>query len=292
MGQEIAITASSKGIDVLFVDVTDERIERIFKSIEKQLDYLIDRWGMTESEKKAIISRIKGYLGYEVLKECKIVIEAVKTRKLTDNLELRREIFEKIEAVVSKDAVIASNASTRVIDDLSVVLEKPERAIGMHFLCPVFTNKIIEVNKSWKTSEEAYQLVLTFAKMLDKQVININGTPGNISTRIIVPMINEACDLLMEGVSTVQEIDQCMQLGFGMQLGPFTIADKIGLDKLLKWMEGLYTEYGEKKYKASPIIKRLVRAGLYGERDGEGFYKYGDGKKVSKSGSIYSLGRT
>ncbi len=291
MGQEIAITASLYGIDVVFIDITDERVESIFKSINLQLDERIDNWGMTESEKKLILSRIKGYIGYEVLRECTLVIEAVNTKKMVSSLDLRRDIFQKIENVVCRNTVIASNASTKVIDDLSVVLDRPERAIGLHFLSPVMDVKIFEVNKSWKTSAEAYESVKKFAKMIDKEIINVNGTPGNISTRIIIPMINEACELLMEGVSTVQEIDKCMQKGFGMQLGPFAMADKIGLDKLVKWMEGLYAEYGDIKYKASPILKRLVRAGYMGLHTGEGFYAYQDGERKEKAGSIYHLGR-
>ena len=291
MGQEIAISASSHGIDVIFIDITDERIETIFKSIEKRLDEKINHWGMTEGEKKSILSRINGYVGYELLRECSIVIEAVNTKKPVNSLGLRQEIFRRIEKVVPKETVIASNASTKVIDDLSVVLEHPERAIGLHFLSPVDEVKVFEVNKSWNTSEESYGVVKKFARMIDKQMINVNGTPGNVSTRLIIPMINEACELLMEGVSTVEEIDQCMQLGFGLQLGPFAMADKIGLEKLVKWMEGLYNEYGDHKYKTSPIIKRLVRAGLYGVRNGEGFYTYQDGERKVKKGSIYSLGR-
>ncbi len=291
MGQEIAIAASSNGIEVRFIDLTDERVAIINRTLGEILDKMINRWGMTEGEKKAILSRISGYIGYEVLRDCTIVIESVNSKKPVSSLNLRREIFERIEAVVPDDTVIASNASTKVIDDLSIVLDKPERAIGLHFLSPAFANKILEVNKSWKTSATASDIIVRFARILDKKIININGTPGNISTRLIIPMINEACELLMEGVSTVEEIDECMQLGFGLQQGPFVMADSIGLDKILRWMEGLYQEYGDIKYKSSPIIKRLVRAGLLGLHAGEGFYVYKDGKRFNKKGTIYTLGR-
>ncbi len=291
MGQEIAMTASTHGIEVVFIDVSDERIASVRKSMERQLDDKIEHWGMTASEKKSILSRIHGYVGYEVLRECRIVIEAVMSTKNTSSLPLRQDIFVKIERVVGKDAVIASNASSKVIDDLSVVLEYPHRAIGLHFLSPVMDVPVFEVNKSWRTSEEAYKTVKQFAKMINKQIILVNGTPGNVSTRLIIPLINEACQLLMEGVSTVKEIDECMQAGFGMQLGPFALADKIGLDKLIKWMEGLFQEYGDIKYKPSPILKRMVRAGLVGSRTGEGFYLYESSERIEKEGSIYSLGK-
>ena len=292
MGQDIAIASSMHGVEVVFIDITDERIQIINKTISQKLDDMINNWGMTEGEKKAILSRINGYIGYEVLHDCTLVIESVNTKKEKNSLELRQEIFRKIESVVSNTCVIASNASTKVIDDLSVVLEYPERAVGMHFLAPAYANKIVELNKSWKTSEAANQIALRFLKMLDKYPVLINGTPGNISTRLIIPLINEACELLMEGVSTVKEIDECMQQGFGMQLGPFAMADKIGLDKLNRWMKGLYDEYGDIRYKTSPIIKRLVRAGLVGLRSGEGFYVYENGERSEKPGTIDKLGRS
>ncbi|MCF8227753.1 MAG: 3-hydroxyacyl-CoA dehydrogenase family protein [Bacteroidales bacterium] len=291
MGQEIAMTASSRGIEVVFIDVSDERIQTVMNSIESQLQEKINHWGMTSSDMKSILSRIHGYVGYEVLRECRMVIEAVMSKKNNSSLPLRHEIFEKIENVVDRETVIASNASTKVIDDLSVVLEHPERAIGMHFLSPVMDVEVIEINRSWKTSDDAFKTVVQLAKMMNKQIIHVNGTPGNVSTRIIIPMINEACQLLMEGVSTVKEIDECMQFGFGMQLGPFALADKIGLDKLIKWMEGLFNEYGNMIYKPSPILKRLVRAGFVGMHAGEGFYIYENGERKEKQGSIYSLGK-
>jgi 3-hydroxybutyryl-CoA dehydrogenase len=290
MGQEIAIMASLRGIEVVFIDITDERIDSAMNSIGQQLDERISRWGMTGGEKKAVLSRIHGFVGYEVLRECRVVIEAVISKKNISSVELRREIFQKIEAVVDQDCVIASNASTKIIDDLSVVLKNPERAIGLHFLSPVMDIEVFEVNRSWTTSDESCATVEQFAKMIGKRIIRINGIPGNISTRMIIPMINEACQLLMEGVSTVKEIDECMQFGFGLQLGPFALADKIGLDKLVKWMDGLFEEYSEMKYKASPLLKRLVRAGYVGARTGEGFYLYKDGQRIEKEGSIYSLG--
>jgi len=291
MGQDIAIAAGSHGIDVVFIDLTDERVSLIYKALDQKLDAMINHWGMTESEKKVILSKIRGYIGYEVLHDCTIVIEAVNTKKPVNSLDLRRSVFEKVEKVVTAQCVIASNASTKVIDDLSVALEKPSRAIGLHFLAPAYSNKIVEVNKSWNTSEEAFQTALKFVAMLEKKPILINGTPGNISTRLIIPLINEACGLLMEGVSSVKEIDECMQLGFGMQLGPFAMADKIGLDKLNRWMKGLYEEYGDIRYKTSPIIQRLVRARLYGMRTGEGFYLYENGERIEKPGTIGKLGR-
>ncbi|MFC2114578.1 3-hydroxyacyl-CoA dehydrogenase family protein [Bacteroidota bacterium] len=291
MGQEIAVEVSKAGIDVLIVDLSYVRLNEVKRMVSELLDGIINRWGMTDGEKKAILSRIVFTTEYKDLAECDIVIECINTKKSVSNLEARKEVFKNIEKNVSEDTIIASNASTVLIADLAVVLDHPERSIGLHFISPASSVDIIEVNKCVITNKVTSDAIDKFAKMLKKRIINVTASPGNISTRLIIPLINEACELLMEGVGTVEDIDNTLMHGFGMQMGPFVLADKIGLDKLLKWMEGLYNEFGDKKYKTSPIIKRMVRANLVGKREGEGFYIYKDGKRIGKSGSIINLGR-
>ncbi len=291
MGQEIAILISKSGIDLTFIEVSEEKVQHSISEIERQIDNIISHWGMTTSDKRAIMSRIKGSTKFEDLSECSMVIEAINTRKWVPNQPIRKEVFKKVEEVVSDNCVLVSNASTIVISDLATGLRRPCRAVGVHFISPVLRNKIIEVNRCKNTNQETMLFLKRFVRMIGKETINIFGSPGNISTRLIVPMINEACELLMEGVSTVAEIDKTMKLGYGMQRGPFTMADNIGLDKLTKWMEGLYNEYGDIKYKSSPLIRRMVRAGLLGKKSGEGFYIYKDGKKLEKNGTIFNLGQ-
>ena len=143
-----------------------------------------------------------------------------------------------------------------------------------------------------KTNERSFDCISKFLKMVDKELIRVQESPGNISTRMIAPMINEACSLLLEGVASVAEIDKTIKHTTGYQTGPFELADNMGLDKVLKWMDNLYNEFGEFRYKPSPIIKRLVRAGMTGRLVGEGFYLYKDGKRMSKSGNVQNLGRT
>jgi 3-hydroxybutyryl-CoA dehydrogenase len=147
------------------------------------------------------------------------------------------------------------------------------------------------VVKTFITSESAIETVHKFAKLIGKTVISIGESPGNITTRMIVPIINEACEILMEGIASVSEIDEAMREAFGLQFGPLEMADRIGIDKVLKWMDNLHIEYGYQKYQPNPLIKRLVRANLVGRRVGEGFYKYIDGKKTTKTGTIRNLGR-
>ncbi len=283
VGQEIVRYISQYGIDVVFLDLDRETVDKAFEQIGQQLDDIINHWGLTPSEKRAILSRIKGTTSYNDLADCDIVIEAISSRKKGTSLEPRREIFQHIEAVVREDAIISSNLATLMISDLATVLKRPERAIGVNFVLPINTATIIEVVKGLNSSEEALDQVIKFAGMLNKKVIKLNESPGNIITRMMVITINEACDILMEGVASVQDIDKALKASMGYLFGPFEMADRIGLDKILRNMENLYQEFGDKKYKPSPIIKRLVRANYLGRITGKGFYNYSAGKPVDQT---------
>jgi len=290
VGQEITRIISLAGIDVVFIDVSKERVLQIFLSINQQLDEIINRWGLTESEKRAILSRIKGSTDYNDIRDCNLVMETISPDKPGTSLELRKNIFRTIENYVSDETIITSNVSTLMISDLAAALKYPERAVGLHFLIPPSTVKIVEVVKGLNTSQNAYEYVCRFANMIGKNVITIYESPGNISTRLIVTLINEACETLMEGVASVENIDDTMKYGFGLQFGPFELADRIGLDKILKYMNNLYQEFGLQKFKASPIIKRLVRANNLGRKTGKGFYVYDhdlkNGLHISSTGII------
>ncbi len=283
LGQEIAHVVSKNGIEVVFVDVSEERVTQVFLELNESLDEVINKWGLTVSEKRAILSRIHGTTEYHDISDCDLVIESINSRKPGTSLELRKDIFRKVEAVVSEETLITSNTSTLIISDLASALEHPDRAVGLHFLSPASTVKIIEVVRGIHTSDHAFDFAVKFARMLDKKVISLIESPGNISTRLIVTLINEACETLMEGVSSASNVDETMRLGFGMQFGPLELADRIGLDKIIRSMENLYQEFGEYKFKPNPIIKRLARAGKIGKKTGIGFYKYNKGIIVDES---------
>lgn len=283
MGQEIVTIISQHGIDVVFIDLSDELIADIYKKIELQLDEIIGKWGLTESEKRAIMSRIHGSTDYNDIKNCDLVIESINIKTRGSSLEARKDVFRKIEAVVSPKTIIASNNSTLMISDLASVLINRQRVIGINFIVPASTVKIVEVIRGLETSDETFDFAIKFVKMLDKRPITLNESPGNISTRLIVTLINEACEILMEGVASVPCIDMTMKLGYGLQFGPFELADRVGLDKVQKWMDNLYHEFGLQKFKTSPIIKRLVRANYLGKKVNKGFYKYEDGKITSQA---------
>ena len=282
VGQNIARMISGYGIEVVFIELSEEKIKQALEGIESELDNMIDHWGMTPSEKRAIMSRITGYIDYENLAGCDLVIESIRSQSREKRIECRKEVFRNIEKHVSKDCIIATNSTTIVITELSSELEYKHRCVSLHFLTNAPGARIVEVVKGLYTSGETYSRVKTFARMIKKHMIPVEESPGLISVRIFCAMMNEACEVLMEGVASMEDIDCTMKTGLGLSLGPFEQADKIGLDKVLRWMDNLYGEFGDIKFKASPILKRLVRAHQYGRITGKGFYEYDeDGKKLT-----------
>ncbi len=274
VGQNIAIMISAQELEVVFIELSEDKIEHAFKTMEMELDSMIDHWGMTPSEKRAILSRIHGYVGYQHLKGCDLVIEAIRSKTRELRVSARKEVFKNVEKYVSPDAIIATNSTTIVITELSSELDHKERCVSLHFLTNAPGSKMIEVVRGLYTSDEVYDRVGKFVKMLGKTVIPVEESPGLISVRLFVALVNEACEVLMEGVGTKEDIDRTMKIGFGLSLGPFEMADKIGLEKVLRWMDNLYNEFGDIKYKASPVIKKLVRAHQTGRAVGKGFYTY------------------
>jgi len=287
VGQNIARMVSSKGLDVVLLDINQEKIDQAYVDLARELDRMIERWGMTNSEKLGILSRIKGTTEYSKFKGCDIVIEAIKSSTREHSHDIRMEVLRKIEQQVDRETIIATNSSTQVITELTAFLDFKDRCVSFHFLTPEADARVVEIVKGLYTSQEAYENTIKFANLIGKKVIPVRESPGIISTRLVVPLINEACEILMEGVGTLEDIDLTMKIGFGLPLGPFEMADKIGLDKILRWCENLYDEFGDLKYKSSPLLKKLVRAHQWGRRTGKGFYEYNkDGVKTSKNYSL------
>ena len=281
LGQEVARMVSNSGVEVIFLEVSEVKIDDAIRGITRDLDRMIERWGMTESDKRAILSRINGTIQYKDLEGCNIVIEAVKSKTREDSVELRKKIFKEIERVVDQKTIIATNSTTLVITELSSELDHPERCVSLHFISPAADVPILEVARSLHTSDEAYKKGCKFAKLLGKRIIPVIESPGIISTRLIAPMINEACEVLMEGVADMEDIDTTMKVGYGFPYGPFEMADKIGIDVVVRWLDNLYREFGDIKYKASPMLKKRVRANHLGRDTGTGFYRYdAEGKRI------------
>jgi 3-hydroxybutyryl-CoA dehydrogenase len=280
-GQNIALMVSQRELEVIFIELSEEKVAQAIASIEQELDNMIGRWGMTPGEKRAILARISGFVGYENLKGCDLVMEAIRSKTREQRISCRKEVFKSIERIVSPETIIATNSTTIAITELSSDLEHKERCVSLHFLTNTPGAKMVEVVRSLYTSEDVYDKVSKFINMMGKTMVPVQESPGMISIRLFVTLVNEACEILMEGVGTKSDIDTTMRIGLGLTLGPFELADKVGLDKVERWMDNLYAEFGDIKYKASPIIKRHVRAHQYGRPTGRGFYEYDDtGRKI------------
>ena len=271
VGQEVARIISQAGIDVVFIEKDEQRVVESYRQIQMQLDEIINRWGLTQSDKRIILSRITGTIDYELIRNCDLIIETISS----DNpVHDRIELFRRIEDYVSPEIPITSSVSTLMITDLAAGMQFPERALALNFLASPSSIRIVEVVCGLQTNHRSHELVCRFAKMIGKEAITVNESPGSVSTRLIVTLVNEACSTLVEGVSCIENIDCIMKRGFGMQHGPFELADRIGLDKILRYMAHLFAEFGVSKFKASPLIKRLVRANHLGLQTGKGFYVY------------------
>ncbi len=279
LGQEIIRTVARHGLEVVFLDLSEDILQYTIDRVSYELDHAIEKWELTVGEKKAILSRIKGTLDYEDIADADIVIEAIKSRSRENMVDVRKKVFKKIEEKVDDSTIIATNSTTLVITELSSELNKPERSVSFHFISPVHESKVVEVVCGLHTSKEAFEKVCEFARLIGKRVVRVLESPGIISTRLLAPLINEACGILMEGVGTVEDIDTTLKLGFGFPLGPFEMADKYGVDRVVRWLDNLYAEFGNLRYKASPLLKKMVRANQIGVATNHGFYKY-DANKV------------
>ncbi len=278
MGRGIVQAIAHAGFDVIAVEKDEESLNFAKEKLEEALDYEIKRWAMTNSEKKALLSRIEWTTNIEDVKECELVIEAV-----DEDFELKKSIFKKLDEICPPHTIFVSNTSTLSLTKISESTKRPDKIIGMHFLNPVPKVPLVELVRALKTSDETFKKVKAFAEQIGKTVVEVYEYPGFVTTRVILPMLNEAMHVLMEGIATAEGIDTAMKLGYNFQMGPLEMADTMGLDEVLTWMETLYKELGE-KYRPCPILRKLVREGKLGKKTGEGFFKYDEyGRKINKS---------
>lgn len=282
MGQGLSEAIAAAGHDVTLVDKTTKQVERGMRGIEESMDREIGRWGLTQADKKAIRSRIHPTSDLSQAEDAEIVLEAI-----PEDLEKKRDLFEKLDRICPEGTLLITNTGTLSISEIAQATERPQKIIGMHFLNPVTRIPLVEIVKGLRTDQETFQKAIEFAEMLDKKWIAVNEYPGYVTTRIIVPLINEAMHVLMEGVATADDIDEAMKLGFGFNVGPLALADQMGLDVVMSWMVNLLRELSEHRYNPCPILRKLVRAGHLGVKTGKGFFEYDkDGNRINSTSTV------
>lgn len=268
MGGGIALVSAKAGYDVIVMDQSNEDIRSGRNLMERTIASLVKKGKWTNEEAAQSMDRIKGTTRLEDGKQAGLVIEAV-----PEKLELKREVFRKLDEIVQPDAILASNTSSLSIAAIGAVTRRPEKVVGMHFFSPVPMMNLLEVVRSMNTSEETMWQAQTVGAKLGKKTIIAKDYPGFTVNRVLVPMLNEAAYLVMEG-NDPEDVDCGMVLGANHPVGPLRLADYVGVDVLLFTLESLYEGFNDSKYRPCPLLKRMVEAGRLGKKSGRGFYSY------------------
>ncbi len=270
MGAGIAQTCSQAGYSVTMMDLTEELVEGGFKRIRTPLEKRVQKGKMTQDEVEGIISRIKGTTSLsEGVRDAHFVIEAV-----YEDMKVKKEVYREIDKASPPEVVFASNTSSLSITEMAATTSRPEGFVGMHFFNPAPVMKLVEVIRGSETSDETVALTMDLSRGLGKEPVEVKESAGFLVNRLLVPMMNEAFNLLMEGIATAEDIDKAMKLGTNMPMGPFELADFTGLDVGLAVMEVLHRETGDPRFRPSPLLRQLVRAGRWGRKVGRGVYDY------------------
>ncbi len=268
MGSGIAQVIALAGTPVILVDRSEGDLERGKQFIKKSISSMLKREKYTDEDELQILKNIQFSTNLEEAKEVDLVIEAI-----PENMNMKKEMFKKLDLVIQPNAILASNTSSLSIAEIGSVTNRPHRVIGMHFFSPVPLMSLLEIVKSLSTSSEVIEEIKYFGEKINKKIVVAQDYPGFIVNRILLPMMNEAAFLVMEG-TPVEEVDNAMKLGANHPIGPLKLADECGLDTTLSALETLYTDFADSKYRPCPLLKKLVESGKLGRKSGEGFYKY------------------
>jgi len=278
MGNGIAHTFAQKDFNVNLVDISADALKRALATISKNLDRMVKKERITETDKENTLTNITTYTNIqEGVKGVDLVVEAA-----TENIDLKLKIFKQLDEICDANTLLATNTSSISITKIAAVTSRPTQVIGMHFMNPVPVMKLVEVIRGYATSDEVTERIMEMSRTLGKSPVEVNDYPGFVANRILMPMINESIETLFQGVAGVEEIDTVMMLGMAHPMGPLHLADFIGLDVCLSILEVMHEGFGNPKYAPNPLLVNMVTAGKLGIKSGEGFYNYSEGPRNKK----------
>jgi len=284
MGNGIAHTFAQFNYNVQLIDISQDSLDKGIATISKNLDRMVAKEKISETDKKQTLSNIKTYTSVkEGVKNASLVIEAA-----TENLELKLKIFKELDEVCAEDIILATNTSSISITQIAAVTKRADKVIGMHFMNPVPIMKLVEIIRGYNTSDEVTNLIVDLSKKIGKTPTEVNDYPGFVANRILMPMINESIETLFNGVAGVEEIDTVMKLGMAHPMGPLQLADFIGLDICLSILNVMYDGFKNPKYAPCPLLVNMVMAGKLGVKSGEGFYDYSENRKAEMVAKQFS----
>ena len=269
MGLDIAQVFAKKGMDVVVRDIKDEILDASKARLNKGLDKLVSKGKMDEAGKAALLGKITFTTDLNAAADADLVVEAA-----IENLEIKKSIFSELDKLCKPETILASNTSSISITAIAAATKRPDKFIGMHFFNPATVMKLVEVIRGANTSDETYNTIRDLSVEIGKEPVEVNEAPGFVVNKILIPMINEAADLLYTGVATAEGIDTAMKLGANHPMGPLALGDLIGLDVCLAIMETIFNETGDLKYRPSLLLRKMVRAGKLGRKTGIGFFDY------------------